>query len=398
MNATSSLRPALFQQAILEWFAVHRRPLPWREDYTPYRTWIAEVMMQQTQMDRGVVYFQRWMDRFPDIASVASAPEEDLLKAWEGLGYYRRVRNIQAAARAVMERHGGVFPEAYAAILALPGIGPYTAGAIASTAFNQEIPCVDGNVERVFSRFFNIATPVRQEPAKSRILHLARDLIPTGRARDFNQALMELGALVCRKTPDCPVCPLREQCESRRLGIAETRPVPLPKAAIIRLEMAAGVLTRDGRVFVQQRKPEDIWGGLWEFPGGCVEPGESPQQAVVREWREETGFATRVVKPLAIVRHTFTNHRITLHAFLLDLASADAMTACPPPPVLTEAVAWQWLPLAQIGNIPLPAPHRKLAEVCPVLGGVDDGVRRRRSPGRKTKKTLHTQPLLPGLA
>ena len=125
MNDAASL--ALFQQAILKWFAIHRRPLPWREDYTPYRTWIAEVMMQQTQMDRGVVYFQRWMERFPDIASVAVAPEEDLLKAWEGLGYYRRVRNIQAAARAVMERHGGVFPEDHAAILALPGIGPYTA-------------------------------------------------------------------------------------------------------------------------------------------------------------------------------------------------------------------------------------------------------------------------------
>ncbi len=393
MNDAASL--ALFQQAILKWFAIHRRPLPWREDYTPYRTWIAEVMMQQTQMDRGVVYFQRWMERFPDIASVAVAPEEDLLKAWEGLGYYRRVRNIQAAARAVMERHGGVFPEDHAAILALPGIGPYTAGAIASTAFNQEIPCVDGNVERVLSRVFNIATPVRQEPARGRILRLARDLIPTGQARDFNQALMELGALVCRKTPACPDCPLRETCESRRLGIAETRPVPPPRAAIIRVDMAAGVLTCGGRVFVQRRKQGDVWGGLWEFPGGCVEPGEKPEQAVVREWREETGFATRVVKPLEVIRHAYTNHRVTLHAFLLELEDSAEW---PPPPVLTEAEAWQWLPIENIADIPLPAPHRKLAEACPVLGGSTDEAPRKHPPGRKTAKSPHAQFPLPGLA
>ena len=143
MNDTQ--RFTLFRKDLLRWFAENRRPLPWRADYTPYRTWIAEVMMQQTQMDRGVQYFLRWMERFPDVAAVAAAPEEDLLKAWEGLGYYRRARNIQAAARVIMERHGGNFPTSYADILALPGVGPYTAGAIASTAYNEEVPCVDGN-------------------------------------------------------------------------------------------------------------------------------------------------------------------------------------------------------------------------------------------------------------
>ena len=166
MNDTQ--RFTLFRKDLLLWFAENRRPLPWRADYTPYRTWIAEVMMQQTQMDRGVQYFLRWMERFPDVAAVAAAPEEDLLKAWEGLGYYRRARNIQAAARVIMERHGGNFPTSYADILALPGVGPYTAGAIASTAYNEEVPCVDGNVERVLSRVFDIDTPVKEEPAKWR--------------------------------------------------------------------------------------------------------------------------------------------------------------------------------------------------------------------------------------
>ena len=178
MNDTQ--RFTLFRKDLLSWFAENRRPLPWRADYTPYRTWIAEVMMQQTQMDRGVQYFLRWMERFPDVAAVAAAPEEDLLKAWEGLGYYRRARNIQAAARVIMERHGGNFPTSYADILALPGVGPYTAGAIASTAYNEEVPCVDGNVERVLSRVFDIDTPVKEEPAKSRIRELAQALIPKG--------------------------------------------------------------------------------------------------------------------------------------------------------------------------------------------------------------------------
>ena len=355
-------RFALIQERLLAWFAANRRPLPWREDYGPYRTWIAEVMMQQTQMDRGVRYFLRWMERFPDVAAVADAPEEDVLKAWEGLGYYRRARNIQAAARAVMERHGGVFPSRYADILALPGVGPYTAGAIASTAFNEEVPCVDGNVERVLSRVFDIDTPVKEEPAKSRIRDLAHTLIPKGRARDFNQALMELGALVCRKSPDCGSCPLADICESRRLGITADRPVPGKKAAITPLEVVCGVLLHEGKVFIQRRGEKDVWAGLWEFPGGCVEPGERPEEAVVREWKEETGFDVEIVRPLATIRHGYTTYRITLHCFLLRLKGAPK--GSPLPDRLTAATACQWIAPQDIEAFPLPAPHRKLADAC----------------------------------
>lgn len=358
MNDTQ--RFTLFRENLLRWFAANRRPLPWRNDYTPYRTWIAEVMMQQTQMDRGVQYFLRWMKRFPDVAAVAAAPEEELLKAWEGLGYYRRARNIQAAARAIMERHGGIFPSNYADILALPGVGPYTAGAIASTAFNQEIPCVDGNVERVLSRVFDIDTPVREEPAKSRIRELARTLIPTGRARDFNEALMELGALVCRKKPDCGECPLAGVCESRRLGIENERPVPGKKAAITQLEVVCGVLLHEGKIFIQRRRDKDVWGGLWEFPGGCVEPGETPEQAVTREWMEEVGFKVSVVRPLAAIRHGYTTYRITLRCFLVRLE--DEPRGWPEPREPTEATAFRWIAPEDIDRFPLPAPHRKLAD------------------------------------
>lgn len=213
MNDTQRL--TLFRKDLLRWFAENRRPLPWRADYTPYRTWIAEVMMQQTQMDRGVRYFLRWMERFPDVAAVAAAPEEDLLKAWEGLGYYRRARNIQAAARVIMERHGGVFPRAHADILALPGVGPYTAGAIASTAYNEEVPCVDGNVERVLSRVFDIDTPVREEPAKSRI----RELHGTRRAgvpQEAGMRPLSAGGTVRKPPPRHPERTSRARQKGRR--------------------------------------------------------------------------------------------------------------------------------------------------------------------------------------
>ncbi|MEG1610427.1 MAG: A/G-specific adenine glycosylase [Bilophila sp.] len=362
-------RFSLLQTSLLGWFAVHRRPLPWRTDYTPYRTWIAEVMLQQTQMERGVQYFLRWMERFPDIASVADAPEEALLKAWEGLGYYRRVRNIQAAAQKIMTLHRGIFPTDHAAILALPGIGPYTAGAIASTAFNEDVPCVDGNVERVFSRVFDITTPVKEEPAKSRILTLAQGLIPPGHARDFNQGLMELGALLCRKVPDCTPCPLQELCEAYQHKTVSERPVPGRKAVITKLEVASGILLLNGRVFTQRRRDNDVWGGLWEFPGGCVEAGESPEQAVAREWMEELGFVVEAYKPLVRIRHSYTTYRITLHSFLLRLVSGAPENALvqdgfPVPPVLTAATAFRWLPIEQIHDIPLPAPHRKLVDTC----------------------------------
>ena len=348
------------RNALLDWFAVHRRPLPWRLDYTPYRTWIAEVMMQQTQMDRGVQYFERWMQRFPDIASVADAPEADLLKAWEGLGYYRRVRNIQAAARIIMQEYNGLFPSSLAAIRALPGIGPYTAGAIASTAFNQDVPCVDGNVERVLSRLFDLDTPVREEPAKSRIRELAQALIPPGKARDFNQALMELGALVCRKKPGCHVCPTGPWCLARERGVTEQRPVPGRKTSIVKLDMACGILLHEGMIFIQRRLDTDVWGGLWEFPGGCIEPDETPEEAVLREWMEEVGFTVEVIRPLTVIRHSYTSYRIRLHCFLLRLA--NQYPPAPEPPVLTAATDWHWITPQEITSYAMPAPHRKLAE------------------------------------
>lgn len=351
-----------FAKALLDWFATARRPLPWREHYTPYGVWVSEIMLQQTQMERGVDYYLRWMERFPDVASVATAPEADLLKAWEGLGYYRRVRNLQAAARVIMEQHEGIFPDLPDAIRALPGIGPYTAGAIASIAFNHDVIAVDGNVERVFSRVFDIDTPVREKTAATRIRMLTARTLPKGRARDFNQALMELGALVCRKKPDCTACPVARFCESLHLGIPHERPVPGRRQPIVPLDVVSGVLVHEGRIFVQRRPDTGVWAGFWEFPGGRIEPGETPEEAIIREFREETDFAVRPTDKLAVIRHGYTTYRVVLHCYLLHI-DASSRGAPPEHPVITAATDHRWATLADIDALTLPAGHRKLADL-----------------------------------
>ncbi len=353
------------REALLAWFAAHQRPLPWRINYTPYEVWISEVMLQQTQMERGVSYFTRWMARFPDVASLAAASEEEVLRLWEGLGYYSRARHVLAAARLIMEKHKGVFPSGLEDIRALPGVGPYTAGAVASIAFGEKLPCVDANVERVLARVFDLDGPVKQEPAASAVRAWALRLVPEGRAREHNQAMMELGALVCGKKPRCALCPLAAFCVSLHLGIVDQRPVPGKRATITPIEVVTGVLRHTGRVFVQKRLASGVWGNLWEFPGGRVEPGESPEQAVAREFGEETGFDVAVDRSYGIIRHGYTTYRITLHCFALSLAAttAAATAAEPPaPPILTAASAWRWVTPVELENLAMPAAHRKLAD------------------------------------
>lgn len=377
-----------FATALLDWFAVHKRPLPWRFGYEPYAVWISEVMLQQTQMERGVDYFLRWMARFPDAASVAAASEDQVLKAWEGLGYYSRARNLHKAAKALVERHGGELPDDPQAIRALPGIGPYTAGAIAGIAFNRDVTCIDANVERVLSRVFDIDTPVRGRPAADRIRTLAAALLPPGRARDFNQALMELGALVCRKKPRCMACPLADLCESLRLGITRERPVPGRKQPLTPLSVATGVLVHDGRIFIQKRPDAGVWAGFWEFPGGRVEQGETPDAAIVREYAEETAFRIAVRDKLAVIRHGYTTYRVTLHCYLCVLDTVPGqghgcgpvpaggvsiaeespveespVTEPPSPPLLGAATAYRWAAFSELPRFTFPAGHRKLIDL-----------------------------------
>jgi len=341
--------------ALLDWFSRHKRDLPWRETYSPYHVWISEIMLQQTQMERGVEYFKRWIARFPDLGSLATAQQDEVLKLWEGLGYYSRARNLHKAAQIVMDQHNGTLPTSTEALLALPGIGPYTARAIASIAFKQDVCVVDANVERVMARLYDIALPVKSRQAKEKINASVTALLPCGHARDFNQALMEFGSLVCSpRNPACAGCCLAGFCLARKNGVQEERPVIVKAPSPIYISMATGVLIHDGRILTQKRQADDIWGNLWEFPGGVVETGETPDQAVVREYLEETGLTVNHPVPIASFKHSFTRFRVTLYAFFVTLLSN------PQELTLQAAQEHRWASWSEILKLAFPAGHRKL--------------------------------------
>ncbi|MCL7489110.1 MAG: A/G-specific adenine glycosylase [Desulfobulbaceae bacterium] len=344
----------LFRNALLDWFGANQRDLPWRRTYDPYHIWVSEVMLQQTQMERGVEYFNRWMERFPDIRSLADASEQEVLKAWEGLGYYSRARNIRAAADVLLAEYGGVVPEDYAALLALPGIGPYTAAAVMSIAFNQPYPVIDANVERLFARIDNVARPMKEKAVYQNLEKILATMLRTAPPRDFNQALMELGALVCRpRNPLCGECPLGTQCRALAAGTVMQRPVLPPRKETIDIVMACAILKHNGKFFIQQRRSDDVWGGLWEFPGGRLKNGESAAQAAARELYEETELRAVNLDPFRTVTHHYTRYRVTLHAFFCNISKV-------PEPRLHAATAFRWVALDELDRYPFPSGHRQL--------------------------------------
>jgi len=262
---------AFFAAELLNWYDANKRDLPWRRDRDPYRIWVSEVMLQQTRVDTVIPYYERFMERFPTVRHLAEAPEEEVLKCWEGLGYYSRARNLQAGARQVVELYGGVVPDDKAAISSLKGIGPYTTGAILSIAYNKPEPAVDGNVMRVMSRYFLLEDDIAKPSARTKIERLAASIIPEGRAGDFNQAVMELGALVCTpKSPGCLLCPVLAQCAGRAAGRERDLPVkskakpPRPELRLAALVEGRG--EHAGKVLVRRRPDSGLLARMWELP------------------------------------------------------------------------------------------------------------------------------------
>jgi A/G-specific adenine glycosylase len=348
-----------FSRPLLSWFANHARELPWRRTYDPYQVWISEVMLQQTQMDRVVNYFQSWMSLFPNVRRLAEAREDEVLAAWEGLGYYSRARNLLRAARYVLEQHGGVLPQDHDQWLSLPGVGPYTAAAVCAIAFNQTYPVVDANVGRVFARVFDLDSPVRERNTAAFIERQALRLTPQGKARLFSQAVMELGALICLpRRPRCSACPVHGVCEAKRLDIVLERPVPTKATQYIPIDVATGVLTAQGMIYIQKRLATGVWAGMWEFPGGTIEGGETPEQTLIREYREETGFEIGKLEKLAVIRHGYTKYRVALHCFCCRLPGDRPLA----PPVLTAAQEYQWVRPGELSRFAFPAGHRKLID------------------------------------
>jgi A/G-specific adenine glycosylase len=307
---------------LLGWYDLARRDLPWRAPQgkaDPYRAWIAEVMLQQTQVATAIPYWRRFVERFPTLGSLAAAREEDVLAAWSGLGYYARARRLLPAAREAIARHGGL-PRTVEALRALPGFGPYTAGAVSSIAFGVRAPAVDGNAARVLARIFLVRGAPTSPVHRRRVLDLAEALVPPGRPGDFNQALMELGATLCRRpAPSCTRCPVAARCRARAAGRTADVPPPRRRAARRSLLVACAVEPGSARILLVRRPPTGLWGGLWDLPGCEVPPGEDPTRALGRVLRRRLGRAVSVGRTVAEVNRALTHRDLTLRAFACRL-------------------------------------------------------------------------------
>ena len=342
------------RRKLLAWFDRHRRDLPWRADRDPYRIWVSEVMLQQTTVAAVVPYFNRFVAALPTVADLAAADEQRVLKLWEGLGYYRRARHLHAAAKRLVAEHRGTLPDDPAVWADLPGVGRYILGAVLSQAFDRKLPIVEANSLRVLARLFGYRGDPREGEGKAWVWSAAESVLPAKRAGDFNQALMELGALVCTPmAPDCPACPLAADCVANRAGLQAAIPPP-KKAKAITAVSEVGVVVRGGGRVLLCRRPADAgrWQNMWEVPHAVRHVGEETDAAAVRVVKELTGFDVEPRGELMIVKHGVTRYAITLvcvEAAVRGGAFASGFYA-----------AAEWPTPDRLGDYPVSSPQRKL--------------------------------------
>jgi A/G-specific adenine glycosylase len=343
-----------FTHQLLAWYHQNARRLPWRGLSDPYAIWVSEIMLQQTQVPTVIPYFERWMQRFPTLQALAAADEQDVLKLWEGLGYYSRARNLHKAAKVVVESYNGALPADRAALEHLPGIGRYTAGAIASIAFGLDEPALDGNIRRVLARVFDVQEPARLPAGEKKLWELAAGNLPPGSASDYNQAMMDLGTAICTpQKPACLVCPVNSLCRAYALGVQEERPVLPERREVPHIIVTAAVIHRDAKVLIARRPAKGLLGGMWEFPGGKVEAGESLEDGLKREINEELLTEIKVGEYVGEFHHAYTHFRVTLHAYHCTLTGDE------PQPV--EASALQWVDLKELAVFPMGKIDRRIS-------------------------------------
>jgi A/G-specific adenine glycosylase len=302
---------------LLDWYERHRRDLPWRRSRDPYAIWVAEIMLQQTRVETVIEYYERFLVRFPSVHALATAPLDDVLKAWEGLGYYARARNLHKAAQHVLKQWDGRLPNTVDELVGLPGIGRYTAAAIASIAFDQDTIALDGNLNRVLCRLFAIDDDPGRSNTRRALETLALSMMPSGQANSFNQALMDLGALICTPAPPrCLLCPLMDWCRARREGIQNELPIRATRTFRPKRDVTAGVIwDSNGHFLIAQRPMDGMLGGLWEFPGGKRKPGEALAACLEREILEELAMEIQVNDLLYTVEHSFSHFHMHLYVF-----------------------------------------------------------------------------------
>jgi len=351
------------REALLEWYSAHARDLPWRRTRDPHAIWLSEIMLQQTRVATVIPYYERFLAKFPTVRHLARARLDTVLKMWEGLGYYSRARNLHRAAKEIVTRLDGEIPRTRDELLTLPGIGRYTAGAIASIAFGAREPLVDGNVTRVLCRVFRIHGNPKDRAIHQRIWSLAEDLLPKKRVGQFNQALMELGSEICTpRNPRCEECPLNRLCEANRHHEQDLLPTRVRKKPLPSHTVAVGVIHRHGRILIDKRLPKGLLGGLWEFPGGKVRPGEPLEAALRREVKEELDIKIEVGREIVVVNHTYTHFHVEIHAFACRYVAGE--------PRCLACADFKWVRPGDLKRYAFPAANKKiiavlLSSLCP---------------------------------
>jgi A/G-specific adenine glycosylase len=339
---------------LIQWFEEHKADLPWRNTGDPYAIWLSEIMLQQTQVATVIPYFERFLARFPTVQALAAASLDQVLRLWQGLGYYSRARNLHRAANMIVTEHGGSLPVNLATLRRLPGIGRYTAGAIGSLAFGLDAPVLDGNVIRILTRLFDIDDDVGQTATRNSLWTLAEEILPSGQAGPWNEGLMELGRRICTpKNPSCGACPVRRHCKAQQREIQHLRPAKTARPRTPHFEVTAAVIERaDGHMLIAQRPLDGMLGGLWEFPGGKREPGETLADCLRREIREELGIDISVGEQIGVINHAYTHGRITLYAFACEHIAGE--------PRALECADWAWASLGELDQFAFPVTDQKI--------------------------------------
>jgi len=340
------------QHALIEWYLANHRDLPWRKTKDPYQIWVSEVMLQQTQVNTVIPYYHKFLRRFPDISPLGRANAQQVLKVWEGMGYYARARNLRSAAAIVLDQYRGVVPQSWQEFRKLPGVGDYIAAAVLSIAFDLPYPVVDGNVKRVLSRLFVMQAAVNASSSNKIYRSAAADILDHSRPGTFNQAMMELGAVVCRpQKPLCRVCPLQNQCLALQSNRTLEFPQKLTKSPVPLHRIAVGVVFKKGRVLITQRRDDGLLGGMWEFPGGKIRDGEKPEAACIREIQEEVNLAVRIDAHLGQVKHAYTHFKILMDVFCCAYTRGRV--------ALNGPVDYRWIALDELEAYPLPKANHK---------------------------------------
>ncbi|NEO84187.1 MAG: A/G-specific adenine glycosylase [Spirulina sp. SIO3F2] len=342
------------RRSLLNWYQHQGRSLPWRGETDPYKIWISEIMLQQTQVKTVIPYYQRWLEQFPTVQSLAQADQQTVLKAWEGLGYYARGRNLHKAAQQICQQHQGEFPRQLEQVLALPGIGRTTAGGILSAAFNQPLAILDGNVKRVLARL--TALPVPPKQVIKMLWAVSEALLDPQQPHDFNQAIMDLGATVCLpKQPTCLLCPWQQACYAYADHRQNQLPMRTPSAPLPVKKIGVAVIRNAaGQILIDRRLEEGLLGGLWEFPGGKIEPGETVEACIEREIREELDIAIAIDEHLITIDHAYTHFKVNLQVYLCTYGSGE------PKPLESQEI--RWVDLDQIDEFPFPKANQQIIQ------------------------------------